>query len=114
MLEGALPDLSALQVAVFAISTDEPEVQETIARQLHMTYRLLAEDVVIDRHPAGHGYGVYHLSGPQQGPLDANAIVLIDASGTVRAVDVRPAGNLRAAELLSMVTQALAPTGATP
>lgn len=111
-LEAALPDLAGRQVAVVAISTDEPPVQETISRSLHLSYPFLAENVVIDRHPAGHAYGVFHLSGPQQGPVDANALFVVDAAGIVRAVDVRPAGQITAAELVRLVNEALGQTGA--
>ncbi|MHB8573947.1 MAG: peroxiredoxin family protein [Dehalococcoidia bacterium] len=114
LLESILPDLAAQQIAVLAISTDEPAVQQTISRSLKLTYPFLAEDVIIGRHPAGRAYGVYHRSGPQQGPVDANAVIAIDATGIVRAVDVRPAGQLTRAALLAFVQAALGPAGGAP
>lgn len=111
LLESELPRLSAGHVALDVVSTDEPAVQRTIARALHLTYPLLAENVIIDRHPAGAAYGVYHLAGVQQGPVDANALFLVDASGIIRGVDVRPAGQMPALDFERWLSAALGNAG---
>lgn len=107
MLQAVLPALRDTGVAVFVISTDEPEVQQTVARSLRLGYTLLAESVVVDRHPAGRAFGVFHEPGSQQGPVDASAIFVVDSAGTIRAVDNRPAGQMSGGELLDMVRRAL-------
>ncbi|GEM_PF-2413429 len=111
-LREALPRLTEQGVTLYVISTDEPEVQRTVARSLHLGFPLLAENVIVDRHPAGRAYGVFHEPGAQQGPVDAAALVLIDAGGSVRALDNRPAGELSAADLVRFVADGLANSGA--
>jgi len=87
-------------------------VQRTVARSLHLGFAMLAEDVIVDRHPAGRAYGAFHEPGPQQGPVDAAALVLIDANGMVRAVDNQPAGRLSMEELVCFVADGLTDAGA--
>lgn len=104
-LQALQPTLASRGIDLYVVSTDEPVVQRIIARSLHLTYPFLAEEVVIGRHPAGHAYGIYHLAGPQQGPVDANALVLIDAAGVVRAIDRRPAGQQSLATMTQWLDQ---------
>lgn len=97
--------LTARGVDLYVISTDEPAVQRDVAHSLHLTYPFLAESVVIDQHPAGHAYGVYHRAGGARGPVDATAVVLIDATGIVRGVDVQPADEQPGATLEQWLAQ---------
>ena len=110
-LDQALTVLTREAVAVYAISTDEPAVQRTVASGLGLGFPLLAEDVVIGRHPAGRAYGVFHAAGPQQGPVDAAALVVIDAGGVVRGFDTQPADQLTVSDIEALVSRALATQG---
>jgi peroxiredoxin len=102
-----LPELRARGVAVYAISTDEGAVQRAAVERLGLDYPILAEAPTVGEHPVGSAYGVYHLPQAHPGPVDANAIVVVDSRGTVRAVRVQPGQAMSAAEILSLITGAL-------
>lgn len=110
-LQAALPDLHTYGAAVFAVSADTPAVQRAAAAELGLAYPLLSEGPTVNQHPVGSAYGVYHLRQRHPGPVDANAIVVIDANGIVRAVRVRPGQQMSAANVLDIVDEAIGSEG---
>ncbi|MBF6590212.1 MAG: redoxin domain-containing protein [Ktedonobacterales bacterium] len=106
-LEAALPTLRTRGVKVLAISTDEAALQRVTAHEPRLSYPLLAEAPTRGEHPAGSAYGVYHLADPNPGPVDANALILVDGSGIVRAVRVQPARVMDVPAILVLVDMGL-------
>ena len=109
-LQSALPELRARGTAAFAISTDLPAVQRSYSARLGLGYPLLSEAPAFGLHPVGSAYGVYHGASSQAGPVDINAIVVVDAAGIVRAVSVLPNQALSVPQLVNLVEAA----GSTP
>ncbi len=101
-LEEALPALRARGVAVFGISVDESALQRSVVADLHLFYPLLTEAPTRGQHPAGSAYGIYHYPQSNPGPIDTNAIVVIDDQGVVQAVRVQPDGSISAADLIAL------------
>ncbi len=62
-------------------------------------------------HPVGSAYGLYHFPQRHPGPVDVNAIVVIDARGILRAVEVRPDTLISATDVLALVATGLALNG---
>ena len=111
-LQAALPDLRARGVAVLAISTDTSATQRAADNRLELDFPLLSEAPVAGQHPVGSAYGVYHLQPqPHPGPVDANAIVVVDPAGVVRAVRAEPGRSIAPPEILALLDTALGPTG---
>lgn len=104
-LQAALPVLSQRNAAVLAISTDLPAVQRAYARSLGLTFPLLSEASIAGQHPVGSAYGLYHQVASIAGPVDSNALILIDAGGIVRAVTVQTEGSLSAAQIAELVAR---------
>jgi thioredoxin-dependent peroxiredoxin len=105
-LQSALSALRARGTAAFAISTDLPAVQRSYSARLGLGYPLLSEAPAFGLHPVGSAYGVYHGASNQAGPVDINAIVVLDVAGTVRAVSVLPNQAISAAQLVDLVEAA--------
>ena len=105
-LQEALPGLEARGAAVFAISTDLSSVQRTFARQLGLSFGLLSEAPVAGFHPVASAYGVYHRADGSNGPVDTNAIVVIDGAGTVRAVALQPSAPIAARQIVALAQAA--------
>lgn len=105
-LQEALPDLEARGAAVFAISTDLSSVQRTFARQLGLSFGLLSEAPVAGFHLVASAYGVYHRADGSNGPVDTNAIIVIDGAGTVRAVAVQPSAPIAAEHIVALAGEA--------
>ena len=103
-LQAIFPKLQLQGIAVFVISTDEAASQQAIAANLHLSYPLLAEAPTLGQHPAGTAYGVYHLAAS---PVDANALFVIDAQGSIRAVQVQPEQVISSNEILTLVDRSL-------
>ena len=110
-LQAALRELRARGVVVFVISTDTPTVQRTTVNDLALDYTILSEAPTVEQHPVGSAYGVYHLPQRHPGPVDANAIVVVDAAGIVRAVRVQSGQSMTAIEIRDLVSTALGPNG---
>lgn len=110
-LQQALPALRARQGRVLVISVDTPAVQRTVAEDLGLDYPLLSEAPTVGGHPAGSAYGVYHLAHQDPGPVDANAVFVIDAAGVVRAMKVQPGRLIEADQIVALVERALGPVG---
>jgi peroxiredoxin len=110
-LQEALPALRARGAAVFVVSTDTRPIQQRVADQLGLEYPILSEAPTVDQHPVGSAYGLYHLPQRHRGPVDANAVVVIDAAGIVRSVRVQPSEAMAAAEILALAEAALDATG---
>jgi len=108
-IQEALPDLRARGATVFAISTDLPAVQRRLANDLGLDYPILSEAPAAGLHPVGSAYGVYHQASGPTGPVDINAIVVIDAAGIVRAVAAQPSHALSAVQILALVDAGLQP-----
>jgi peroxiredoxin Q/BCP len=108
-LNQAAPALRERGVLIMAISTDTPAVQRTVAGQVDLRYPILSEAPIAGQHPVGSAYGVYHLPQRHPGPVDANAIIIIDETGIVRAVQVQPARPLSESRILALVDEALGP-----
>ncbi len=106
-LQAALPELSRHGCAVLAISTDLPAVQRAYARSLGLSFTLLSEASIAGRHPVGSAYGLYHQTDSIAGPVESNALVLIDGAGVVRAVTVQTNGDLGAAQISEFVARGL-------
>jgi thioredoxin-dependent peroxiredoxin len=113
-LQDALPELSRRGVVVFAISTDLPAIQRTIAGQLDLTYPLLSEAPAFGLHPVSSAYGVYHRAQGANGPVDVNALIVIDAAGVVRVVMVQPRQSIDAARLVALVDAGVSAQGSRP
>jgi peroxiredoxin len=110
-LQAALPSLRARGTGVFAMSTDTPAVQRIAVNDLALDYPILSEAPIVEQHPVGSAYGVYHLPQRHPGPVDANAIVAVDATGIVRAVRVQIGQSMIAAEIRDLVSAGLGPKG---
>jgi len=106
-----LADFNARGIRVVAISVDPPDVTQRHCQKLGFTYPFLsdAKAEVIQR------YGVLHKSGGPNGTDIARpAEFLVDATGTVRwvnltesvAVRARPEQVLRAADNLKLASPA--------
>ena len=111
-LEEMLPQLETHGVVAYVISTDTPLVERTIAQHLGLACLLLSEAPTLDQHPAGSAYGVYHASLQNAGPVDANAIVVIDEENTVRAIRMLPDQALSSQEIGLLVNEAFGLYGA--
>lgn len=108
-LQEALAALRARgPIAVLAVSTDTAAVQRATAEDLGLDFPLLSEAPTVGKHPAGSAYGVYHYTAA---PVDANAVIVIDAAGTVRGVRVRPDEVMSETEIVTLVNGALGPDG---
>jgi peroxiredoxin len=105
-LQAAQPKLRARGVASFAISTDLPAVQRSYGATLKLDYPLLSEAPAFGLHPVGTAYGVYHGAGAPAGPVDLNALIVIDASGVVRGVSVLPSQATSPDQLVDLVESA--------
>lgn len=106
-LQSALPELRARDAAVLAISTDLPAVQRAYARSLGLSFPLLSEASIAGQHPVGSAYGLYHQTSSIAGPVESNALIVIDADGVVRAVTVQAEGGLTAAQIAELVARGL-------
>ncbi len=110
-LQEASPALRARGVALLVVSTDTPAVQRAVADRLGLDYPILSEAPTAGQHPVGSAYGVYHRVAHHAGPVNADALVVIDAAGIVRAVRVRPGRVIPAGEILALVSRGLAGAG---
>ena len=106
-IQEALPELRSRGVVVVAVSTDTSAVQASIARLLGLEYPILSEAPTVDQHPVGSSYGVYHLPQHHPGPVNANALVVIDDDGIVRAVRLQPGQAMEPDEVLALATAGL-------
>lgn len=106
-LQEALPALRARGVAVYGISVDESPLQRSAAADLRLSYPLLSEAPTRGQHPAGSAYGLYHYPQPNPGPVETNAIVVVDGQGVVRAVRVQPDGAISADDIVALVGGAI-------
>ncbi|MGD9889909.1 MAG: peroxiredoxin family protein [Dehalococcoidia bacterium] len=113
-LQAALPELRAIGAVVYAVSVDTGAVQQTVAEDLHLDYPLLSEAPTAGQHPVGSAYGVYHFHQRHPGPVNANAVIVIDIAGIVQGVRVQPGQLMDTADILSFVQQALGPAGGGP
>ena len=111
-IQAALPELCARGVAVLAISTDTSATQRATDDRLDLDFPLLSEAPTAGQHPVGSAYGVYQLRQPHAGPVDANAVVVVDEAGIVRGVRAESGRALSAAEVVALVEAALGPGGA--
>ncbi|MHB8647884.1 MAG: peroxiredoxin family protein [Thermomicrobiales bacterium] len=103
-LQTALPALNARGASVYAISVDGIATQHVAVADLGLEYSLLSEAPTIRAHPAGSAYGVYHIAQRNAAPVDANAVILIDEAGTVRASRLRPDTVITADEIVSLLS----------
>ena len=111
-IEEALPELRARNVAVFVVSTDEGAVQRKTAQSLGLSYPLGSEAPTRAKHPVGSAYGVYHYpQGHPAGPVEANGLVIIDATGTIRAVRIGPGRQIDSSQIHMLLSTALGPVG---
>lgn len=101
-IEGAFPTLRAGDVAVFGVSVDEQPLQRSAVTNLHLSYPLLSEAPTRGEHPVGSSYGLYHYPQTNPGPVDTNAIVVIDSQGIVRAVRVQPDRPISTGDVLAL------------
>ena len=106
-LESVVPNLIAQGVMLLAVSVDGSAVQRAAIENLGLDFALASEEPTIGEHPAGSAYGVYHLPDRSPGPVDANALVVIDAQGIVRAVRVSPDDIITPSEILHLVASGL-------
>lgn len=109
-LQAALPELRTCGAAAFAISTDLPAVQRSYSEILELDYPLLSEAPAFGLHPVSSAYGVYRGANSRAGPVDINAIVVIDAAGVVRAVSALSNQALEAREIVDLVNLSVAPS----
>jgi peroxiredoxin Q/BCP len=106
-LQETLPDLQARGAVVLAVSTDETPLQRAAAERLNLGYPILSEAPIVEQHPVGSAYGVYHLAQAHPGPVDVNAVVAIDSGGIVRAVRVAPGRAIAAGEIRAVADASL-------
>ncbi len=59
------------------------------------------------QHPVGSAHGVYHIAQNNAAPVDANAIIVIDAKGSVRAVRLGPDRVFTTTEILTLIKTGL-------
>lgn len=104
-LEAAQPRLQARGAQTLVITTDLPAVQRMFASLLGLSFPLLSEQPAFGEHPVGSAYGLYHRASPAAGPVDAQALIVIDAAGVVRAVQLLP-GPLSAEQIDQLVAGA--------
>lgn len=102
-IQTILPELHARGIVVFSVSTDTSAVQQAAAARLDLAYPILSEAPTRGQHPVGSAYGFYHVSEGDQAPVDANAVVVIDAKGIVRVVHVEPDRAMSVSEILALV-----------
>lgn len=94
-------------MVAFAVSTDTTAAQSATARRLGLDYSILSEAPTVSQHLVGSAYGVYHVSQGDAAPVDANAIVIIDAQGIVRAMRVEPDRAMTTSEILALANNVL-------
>lgn len=102
-IQAILPELRARGMVAFAVSTDTTAVQSAAVTHLGLDYPLLSEAPTVGQHQVGSAYGVYHVSQGDAAPVDANAIVVIDAMGIVRAVRLEPDRSISETEILTLL-----------
>lgn len=79
---------------------DTNAFQRDTVTNLQLDYPLLSEAPTYGQHPASAAYGVYHVAAPNAAPVAVHAVVVVDATGIVRAVTVRPEGVISSDEIV--------------
>ncbi len=104
VLQSAMPALHAHDAVVYAVSVDGIGIQRSAVADLALEFPLLSEAPTIREHPAGSAYGVYHIAQWNAAPVDANAVIIIDETGFIRASLLRPDTVITADEILSLLS----------
>ena len=96
-----MPELTAQNAKVLAVTTDPLNTSRSVASQLKLSYPI-ADD---SSHALGTRFGVFSGSG-HMGAVDQHAMVVVASDGTVAWKQVSPQMNVPMDQLLAAVRKA--------
>lgn len=97
-LQDRLPELTAQNAKVLAVTTDSLDTSRSVVKQLHLGYPI-ADDTT---HALGTKFGVFSGSG-HMGAVDQHAMVVLGSDGSVQWKQVSPQMNVPMDQVMAAV-----------